>query len=173
MSEPRRWRRTPGAGMIGRQSVSPPRPVTRSPTVQANPSPQPTGHPRPGPAVTRRQFLGSTALAGAAALGAPAFVRCRAPNDKLNVAVIGCGGRGGHNLQQVLGENVVALCDVNENALLRAAKLAPQAKQFRDFRKLYDDLKDGELDAVVVSTTEHTHAAATLPALRRKKHVFC
>ncbi len=55
----------------------------------------------------------------------------------------------------------------------RAADKAPHAKQFRDFRKLYDTLKDGDFDAVVVSTTEHTHAFATLPALQRKKHVYC
>src|SRR5262249_2360077 len=67
----------------------------------------------------------------------------------------------------------IALCDVNEAAVLQAAPKAPKAKQFRDFRKLYDDLKDGAFDAVVVSTTEHTHAAATLPALVRKKHVYC
>jgi predicted dehydrogenase len=125
------------------------------------------------PALTRRRFLQQTALAGAAALGAPAFVSCRSPNDKLNVAVIGCGGRGAANLKEVLGENVVALCDVHEGNLLRAAQKAPRAKQFRDFRKLYDGMKDGEFDAVVVSTTEHTHAFATLPALRRKKHVYC
>src|SRR5262249_14903964 len=53
------------------------------------------------------------------------------------------------------------------------AEKAPQAKQFRDFRKLYDELKDSEFDAVVVSSTEHTHAFATLPALLRKKHVYC
>src|SRR5262249_54244339 len=54
-----------------------------------------------------------------------------------------------------------------------AAKKAPKAKKFRDFRKLYHDLKDGDFDAVVVSSTEHTHAFATLPALERKKHVYC
>src|SRR5581483_7002839 len=48
-----------------------------------------------------------------------------------------------------------------------------RAKKFRDFRKLYDELKDGDFDAVVVSSTEHTHAFATLPALQRKKHVYC
>jgi predicted dehydrogenase len=87
--------------------------------------------------------------------------------------IIGCGGRGDANMKEILQENIVALCDVSEPNLLRAAEKAPQAKKFRDFRKLYDSLKDGEFDAVVVSTTEHTHAFATLPALRRKKHVYC
>jgi predicted dehydrogenase len=123
--------------------------------------------------LTRRRFLRGATLVGAAALGLPAVLCAKSPSEKLRVAVIGCGGRGHANLKQVLGESVVALCDVNENNLLQAAKLAPRAKQFRDFRKLYDTLKDGEFDAVVVSTTEHTHAFATLPALQRKKHVYC
>lgn len=127
---------------------------------------------RTGPVVTRRRFL-QGALAGAAVLGCPAFVRSRAPSDKLNIAIIGCGRRGAHNMQHMLGENIVALCDVEESMLLQAAEKAPKAKKFRDFRKLYDDLKDGEFDAVVVSTTEHTHAVATMPALLRKKHVYC
>jgi predicted dehydrogenase len=123
--------------------------------------------------LTRRRFVRQAALAGAAVLGAPAFVSSRSPSEKLNLAIIGCGGRGAANLQAVLGENVVALCDVHEPNLLQAADKAPRARKFRDFRKLYDELKDGEFDAVVVSCTEHTHAFATLPALRRKKHVYC
>jgi predicted dehydrogenase len=119
--------------------------------------------------LTRRRFV----QAAAALAAAPAVVSCRAPSEKLNVVVIGCGGRGAENLRQVLGENVVALCDVSEPNLGQAAVLAPKAKTFRDFRKLYDELKDADFDAVVVSTTEHTHAFATLPALRRKKHVYC
>jgi hypothetical protein len=74
---------------------------------------------------------------------------------------------------EMLKENIVALCDVNAKNLAAAQSKAPQARTFRDFRKMYDELKDSEFDAVVVSTTEHTHAFATLPALRRKKHVYC
>ncbi len=124
------------------------------------------------PSLTRRRFL-QQAAAGAAVLGAPAFVSSRAPSEKLNLVVIGCGGRGAANMNEMLGENIVALCDVNEGNLLQAAAKAPRARKFRDFRKLYDELKDSEFDAVVVSSTEHTHAFATLPALRRKKHVYC
>jgi predicted dehydrogenase len=124
-------------------------------------------------AITRRQFVQQAAVAGAALLGAPAFVSCRAPSEKLNIAIIGCGGRGGSNMNDVSGENIVALCDVSEPNLHRAAERAPKARKFRDYRKLYDELKDSEFDAVVVSTTEHTHAFATLPVLLRKKHVYC
>jgi predicted dehydrogenase len=103
----------------------------------------------------------------------PAFGRSKSPSEKLRIAIIGCGGRGAVNMKGMLGETIVALCDVDENSLLKAATQVPHAKKFRDFRKLYDDLKDNEFDAVVVSTTEHTHAFATLPALERKKHVYC
>jgi predicted dehydrogenase len=123
--------------------------------------------------LTRRAFVQGTALAGVSVLGAPSFVSCRSPSEKLNIVIIGSGGRGGHNLGQVLGENIVALCDVSEPNLLKAATRAPKARKFRDYRKLYDTLKDSEFDAVVVSSTEHTHAFGTLPALQRKKHVYC
>lgn len=123
--------------------------------------------------ITRRRFLTRSAQAGALLAGAPAILTGAAPSTKLNVVVIGCGGRGGSNMNAVLSENIVALCDVSESALNKATLLAPQAKKFRDFRKLYDEMKDSEFDSVVVSSTEHTHAFATLPALRRKKHVYC
>lgn len=123
--------------------------------------------------LNRRKFLGTTAAATATWLAAPAVLRAVAPNEKLNIAVIGCGGRGFANLNSVKSENIVALCDVNEANLDRARQAAPQAQTFRDFRRMYDALGDNQFDAVVVSTTEHTHAFATLPALRRKKHVYC
>ena len=122
---------------------------------------------------TRRQFLNATIALGATTFAAPAILRAQGLNEKLHVGVIGCGGRGGSNLEQVLGETVVALCDVNKNAVDYASGKVKGAKTFVDFRKMYDDLKEGEYDAVVVSTTEHTHAFATLPALKAKKHVYC
>ena len=121
---------------------------------------------------SRRKFL-QGALAGTVALTLPGFVRAKSRHDKLNIVIIGCGGRGASNMKEMLGENIVALCDVSERNLQKAAANAPHAKKFRDFRKLYDELKDSEFEAVVVSSTEHTHAFATLPALQRKKHVYC
>jgi predicted dehydrogenase len=122
--------------------------------------------------VSRRRFL-QTSAAGAVVFGCPTIVHSRSPNNKLNIALIACGRRGAHNLEQFHGENIVALCDVNEDFLGQAAEKCPKAKKFRDFRKMYDGLRDSEFDAVVVSTPEHTHAAATMPALKRKKHVYC
>jgi hypothetical protein len=121
---------------------------------------------------TRRQFLKSAGVASASVvLGFPALVRARSPNEKLNLAIIGCGGRGAANLAEVSGENIISLCDVNERNLEAAATRFPQARKHIDFRKLYDDAKD--IDAVVVSCAEHAHAVATLPGLKLGKHVYC
>ncbi|HVJ67843.1 MAG TPA: Gfo/Idh/MocA family oxidoreductase, partial [Caulifigura sp.] len=122
---------------------------------------------------SRRDVLKAGALL-AAGFGLPR--RSFAANDKLDVAFIGVGGRGGANLNSVtkqtqVGVNVVALCDVNSVNLGNAAQKHPGAQIYTDYRRLYDNLKN--LDAVVVSTTEHTHAFATLPALQLKKPVYC
>jgi predicted dehydrogenase len=122
--------------------------------------------------IDRRRFLRVSALAaGATLLGAPALLRAQSPNNKLNIGIIGAGGRGGGNLAGVSSENIVALCDVNENSLNSAAAKYPGARKYVDFRKLLDAGKD--LDAVVVSTAEHTHAFATMGALKLGKHVYC
>src|SRR5204862_524431 len=80
----------------------------------------------------------------AASLGFPAIVRGLDLNSKLNLVVIGCGGRGAGNLAEVSskGDNIIALCDVNAKNLAAAAAAHPQAKTFVDFRQLYADLKD-------------------------------
>jgi len=121
--------------------------------------------------VSRRQFLRTLGLTGTAITGFPAIVSARSPNAQLNLGIIGAGGRGGRNLREMQSENIVALCDVNANNLGAAAKQYSEARTYKDFRKFYDEAKD--LDAVVVSTTEHTHAFATLPALKMGKHVYC
>jgi hypothetical protein len=120
---------------------------------------------------TRRTFLKQTAAAGAV-LAAPMYLRARGANEKLNIAMIAAGGRGAHNLGQVSSENIVALCDVSRAAVEKAAEKHPKARKVTDFRKLFDE-HSKEFDAVVVSTCEHTHAVATLPALQLGKHVFC
>jgi predicted dehydrogenase len=123
--------------------------------------------PRP----TRRRFGRVLAGSAAATFAVPAFLRGRNLNEKLNIAVIGTGGRGGSNLHDVSSENIVALCDVYEPAITRAAVNHPKARRERDYRRVFDHAN--EFDAVVVSTTEHTHAFATLPALQLGKHVYC
>jgi predicted dehydrogenase len=122
------------------------------------------------PATDRRGFL-KAAAASTVALGAPMFLRARGGNERLNIAIIGSGGRGAANLKGVASENIVALCDVFAPNVDAAAKNYPNSKKFSDFRKLYDHAS--EFDAVVVSICEHTHAFATLPALQLGKHVYC
>ena len=126
---------------------------------------------RDGRRQDRRRFLKTAAAAGGLTLSAPAILRAKNLNEKLNIAIIGAGGRGGANMREVASENIVALCDVNENNLNAAAEDHPAARRTTDFRRLYDHAK--EFDAVVVSTCEHTHAFATLPALQLDKHVYC
>ncbi len=124
------------------------------------------------PSVNRRAFLKTAAIAaGTTTFGAPAILRGQNLNNKLNIAIIGSGGRGGSNLRSVSSENIVALCDVNQNNLNRAAAKHPKARKSVDFRKVFDHAN--EFDAVVVSTCEHTHAFATMPALQLGKHVYC
>src|SRR5262245_25805730 len=129
-----------------------------------------TRHSLPTRKTNRRQFLKTTAAASVA-LTALNFLHARGAVDRLNIAVIGSGGRGAANLKQVGAENIVALCDVKRSAVEMAAQNHPQAKKVTDFRRIYD--KANEIDAVVVSTCEHTHAFATLPALKLGKHVYC
>ena len=121
--------------------------------------------------ITRRQFNFAAAALAATGISAPTILRARNLNEKLNIAVIAVGGRGGGNLQSVSSENIVALCDVNANAVASAASRFPQARKFSDYRKVFDHSK--EFDAVVVSTCEHTHAFPTMLALQEGKHVYC
>lgn len=120
--------------------------------------------------LTRRQFT-QKAIATAAAISAPAFLRGQNLNSKLNIAVIGSGGRGGSSIKALASENIVLLCDVDEKRNEAAAAPYPKARKLVDFRKAFDHAN--EFDAVVVATCEHTHAAATMLALRHKKHVYC
>ena len=121
--------------------------------------------------ISRRSWLRGSIATGLFAGSAPAVLRGKNLNERLDIAVVGCGGRGASNMRSVESENIVALCDVNTTNLGFAAKRHPNARKFADFRRMYDQLKS--FDAVVVSTCEHTHAFATLPALQLKKHVYC
>ena len=121
---------------------------------------------------SRRKFI-KTAAVSSAVLGFPAITQSKSPNGKLGVGLIGVGGRGRSHVAACRNEDVIALCDVNENNLKGAQRLpwCKSARTYKDFRDFYEKLDD--IDAVVVSTTEHTHAFATLPALKAKKHVYC
>ncbi len=128
--------------------------------------------------ISRRDFIGRTGAAAALAASPPLLRQgfggqawAYPANAKLNIVSIGSGGRGGANLASCAAENIVALCDVDENRLKQAAAKLPGAKTYVDFRELFD--KEKSFDAAVVSTCEQTHAPATLPALQMGKHVYC
>jgi predicted dehydrogenase len=122
--------------------------------------------------ISRRHLL-SAGAAGLGAFALPAVAASRSPNEKLQVAVIGVGGmRGGEHLSAVARENVVALCDVDARILAGAAARFPKARTFADFRKMFDAVHR-QIDAVVISTPDHTHAAAGMAAMRLGKHCYC
>ena len=120
----------------------------------------------------RRSFLKQSACTGAGLmlLRSGLLAQGNSPNEKLNIAVIGCAGRGGSNLNDVSSENIVALCDLNKNNLAQASKKHPVAKTYEDWRKC---LEQKDIDAVVCSTTDHTHAFVANWAMNRGKHVYC
>jgi predicted dehydrogenase len=120
----------------------------------------------------RRTFLSHSSLAAAGLTILPSGIMAgtRSPNGKLNIAVIGVGGRGAMNLDGVSGENIAAICDVDANHLAKAAKRFPNAKTYTDWRKC---LEQKDLDAVVCSTPDHVHAFVCVWAMNRGLHVYC
>jgi predicted dehydrogenase len=122
----------------------------------------------------RRQFIQQTGLAGLGFWVAGGLTRTfsRSPNEKLNIAGIGVGGKGSGDIDQAgqLG-NVVALCDIDDKTLGKKAEKFPNAKKFNDFRKMFDEMGKS-IDAVTVSTPDHTHAAASMMAIKQGKHVY-
>jgi predicted dehydrogenase len=126
--------------------------------------------------INRRSFIGdSLRISGglaAAIYGGGPLAASTSPNEKLNLAAIGVANKGRHNIDQLLEHNIVALCDVDENFLNEAAKTFPSASKYRDYRVLLDK-EANRIDAVVISTADHTHAPATSAALQLGKHAYC
>jgi len=124
--------------------------------------------------LSRREFISSAAAAAAtftivprSVLGGPGNTP---PSEKLNIAAIGCGGQGWSDLRNVSSENIVALCDVDDRWAKPAWEKFPNAKRYKDFRVMLDKQKD--IDAVTVSTPDHTHAVASMTAIKHGKHVY-
>jgi predicted dehydrogenase len=130
----------------------------------------------------RREFLKqSAALAAGIGFWAAGGVSLRgdskSPNEKLNFACIGVGGKGGSDTDHVAGlGNMIALCDIDDHTLdgkFNALSMKfPDLKKFNDFREMLDKLGD-KIDAVTVSTPDHTHAIAAITAMKMGKHVYC
>src|SRR5437899_1521029 len=123
----------------------------------------------------RRDFLKTTALAGVGfwvAGPARADEKSTSANEQVNFACIGVGGKGDSDSRDAAQNgNIVAICDVDERTLGRAAERYPKAKKFVDFRKMFDEMGK-EIDAVTVSTPDHVHAVASAMAMRLGKHCF-
>jgi predicted dehydrogenase len=127
--------------------------------------------------LTRRSFLRTTVASVGVFSVVPRHVIAASgatpPNERLNLAGIGVGGMGAGDLNAVApGNNLVALCDVDLRRAAETLKRYPDARQYRDFRQMFDELEAG-IDAVVVATPDHVHAVAALAAIRRGKHVYC
>lgn len=123
-------------------------------------------------ALSRRQFLRNVSVAGLAApfLASGILVRGASPNEKLDIGVIGVANQGHYDLTNVAHENIVALCDIDDNYLKAASEKYPQAQTYNDFRRM---LEQKGIDAVVVAIPDHCHAVATIGALRSGRHVYC
>jgi predicted dehydrogenase len=124
---------------------------------------------------SRRQFLQQSAAAGIGfwVAGGLTPTISRAANEQLNIACIGVGGKGSSDVSGAAKVgNIVALCDIDENHLGKKAEQHPKALKFHDFRKMLQELEKS-IDAVTVSTPDHTHAPASMMALKMRKHVYC
>jgi len=128
--------------------------------------------------ITRRALLRKTAVGGVGLWlgGGGRKVRAASPNEKLNVAFIGIGGQGGSNLGGIAKErrlaSVVALCDVDDVRAGKAYERFPKAKKYCDYRRMLDEM-DKQIDAVVVSTPDHTHFHPSMMAMQMGKHLYC
>jgi predicted dehydrogenase len=127
--------------------------------------------------MNRRRFLKSSiqiggGLAAAVYVGGGPLRASQSPNERLNLAAVGVANKGRHNIDQMKDQAWIAFCDVDENFLNQSATDFAGVRKFRDYRRMFDELGD-QIDGVVVSTADHTHAPVTSIALDLGKHVYC
>lgn len=123
--------------------------------------------------LSRREFVGAGAAVAAFTIVSPRVLGGTGrvpPSEKLNIAGVGIGGRGAGDLKEVGGENIVALCDVDDRYAGKVFNSYPKAGRYRDFRKMLD--REKNIDAVVIATPDHTHAVIAMAAIKRGKHVY-
>jgi len=145
--------------------------------VHALPFPVPPALEVSMPRLSRRRFLSSSsAAAGALALGAyanPAAAQpSKSPNERVRIAGVGTTNRAGEDLKGLSSQEIVALADIDDNNMARAAANYSTARKYRDFRIMLEK-EAGNIDAVMVGTPDHNHAPAAAMALRLGKHVYC
>jgi predicted dehydrogenase len=123
---------------------------------------------------SRRRFIRNSAMAAGAFTIVPSHVVSGlghvAPSDKLNIAGIGIGGKGKNNLRNIVGQNIVALCDVDWDYAQGVFDTYPKAKKWKDFREMLEKQKN--IDAVVIATPDHSHAIQAMMAMEKGKHVY-
>ncbi len=119
---------------------------------------------------SRRSFLKTASAAAAGVMVIPNMISCR-PGNRLNIAVIGVGGRGRDSWTQVPFESIVAMCDVDDRMAAEGYKACPNAKRYKDFRVMFDEMAR-DIDAVIIATPDHTHFPAAMAAMELGKHVF-
>lgn len=128
-----------------------------------------------GKSISRRKFIGGSMAAAATVSIVPRHVLggvgYKAPSDTLNIAGVGIGGMGATNLGHLESQNIVALCDVDWEYAGHIFKKYPKAKQYWDWRKMLDEMKD-DIDAVVIATADHAHAIIASHAITLGKHVY-
>jgi predicted dehydrogenase len=124
----------------------------------------------------RREFIRNSSLAAIGLTIVPSHVVSRlrhvAPSDKLNIAGVGVGGKGHANLTGMNTENIVALCDIDWKYAQACFDDFPNAKRYWDWRKMFDEMGKS-IDAVMISTADHTHAIIAAHAMTLGKHVYC
>lgn len=127
-----------------------------------------------GKDISRRSFIAGAASAIAGFTIVPRYVLggdgFKAPSEKLNIAAVGIGEMGKENIKACEGENIVALCDVDWGYAGAVFQKYPNAKKYKDFRRMLDEQKD--IDAVIVATPDHNHAVIAMTAIRMGKHVY-
>jgi predicted dehydrogenase len=127
--------------------------------------------------ISRRRFIVGSAAAAAGALAASAFGQEKAADrispriDKINIGVVGAGGRGTEDISGCEGQNFIALCDVDDERAAGSFKKFPNAKRYKDWRKMLEAEKN--LEAVIVATPDHNHAIVSIHAMKLGKHVYC
>ncbi len=120
--------------------------------------------------ISRRNFLRTTSALTAGAVIIPNLISC-SPSSKINIAIVGVGGRGKAQWETCTLENVVAMCDVDDNRADEGYAAYPNAKRYKDYRKMMDEMGN-QIDAVMISTPDHHHFAAAMTAMQLGKHVY-
>jgi len=122
---------------------------------------------------SRRRFLGTTGNAALAfTILQAGSARTYAANEKLNIASVGAGGQAAGDIRNLSSENIVGLADVDWARAGGSFKKFPKAKQYKDYRKMFDEM-ESQIDAVIVGTPDHHHFPASMLAIGMGKHVYC